>query len=179
MKKSFTTSVSIVSVLGLIGMLVGSTALATDTASVTATVTVQNVAIDFNTASPTSITWGTLGNNTASSTNPGGTITMKNTGNIAEDFQLQGQNSGTGKSGNGWDLKATAGTDEYVQKYCSTTCGTPFTNYTALTTSYTDSVVSNIAANGTQALDFQITTPNPSTKYTSQSVDISIRAVAH
>lgn len=163
-------------VLGLAGTFLSSVVLATDSAQVTATVTVQNIAIEFNSGSPTSIAYGNMGNNSSADTNPAGTITMKNNGNIAEDFQLKGNSVGDTPD---WTLAAVAGSDNYVHKYCSATCGSPPTNYSVLTTAYTDSVVSDIAASATQAFDFYINTPNPSTVFTEQAVSISIRVVAH
>lgn len=157
-----------VGILGLVGILAGSVAFAATTASVTATVTVQNVSVSV---APGSVAYGTLGANTSAGTNPAQTQTLTNNGNVTEDFNIRGQNSAS------WTLAATSGTDAYVHKFCTATCGTPPTNYTALTTS-NQTLATGIAASGTQAFDLYITTPNPSTVFTQQSVDVVVTAVA-
>ncbi len=146
-----------------------SVVLSSTTATVTATVTVQNISVSVSSGT---ISWGTLGSNTASSTNAAYTQTATNNGNVAEDFNIKGQNS------TNWTLAGTNGTDQYVQKYCTATCGTAPTNYTALTTNY-QTLATNKAASGTQTFDLYILTPNPSTVFTQQSVDITVQAVAN
>lgn len=143
-------------------------ARAADTATVTATVTVQNISV---TVSDGTVAYGTLANNTSAGTNPSDLQTATNNGNVTENFQIKGQNSV------GWTLAATAGSDQYVHKFCTATCGTPPTNYTALTTSY-QTLATGKAVSGTQTFDLYITTPNPSTVYTVQSVDITVLAEA-
>jgi hypothetical protein len=146
-----------------------SLAWAATTATVTATVTVSNVSV---TVSSGTITWGTLGSNTASSTRTAYTQTVTNAGNVAEDFTIKGQNSAN------WTLGATNGSDQYVQKFCTSGCTTPPTGYTALTT-VNQTLASNVASSGTVSLDLYILTPNPSTVFTQQSVDVTITASAH
>lgn len=144
-------------------------AMAASSASVAATVTVQNVSV---TVSPGTVAYGTLAVNSSSSTNPGSTQTVTNNGNVAEDITIKGQNS------TNWTLGGTAGVNQYVHKFCISTCGTPPTNYTALTTSY-QALATNIAASGTQTFDLDITTPTSSTSFTQQSVDVTVLAAAH
>lgn len=142
---------------------------AATSATVTATVTVQNISV---TVSSGSVTYGTLSNNSSAGTNPAQTQTATNNGNIAESFNISGSNS------TNWTLGATAGSDVYVHKFCSASCGTPPTSYTALTTG-NQTLATNIAAAGNQTFDLYITTPNPSTVYTVQSVDVTVQAVAY
>ncbi|KKT34691.1 MAG: hypothetical protein UW23_C0031G0015 [Candidatus Collierbacteria bacterium GW2011_GWA1_44_12] len=140
--------------------------LATDTATVTATVTVQNISVSV---SPGTVTYGTLANNASADTNPAATQTATNNGNVAEDFFIKGVNTAD------WTLAGTAGSDQYVHKFCVATCGTPPTNYTALTIN--DSALATaVATSGTQTFDLEITTPNPSTVYTEQSPNITVTA---
>lgn len=143
-------------------------ARAASTASVTATVTVQNISV---TVTDGTVAFGTLASNSSTGTNPADTQTATNNGNITENLNIKGQNSGS------WTLGATAGSDQYVLKFCTATCGTPPTNYTALTTSY-QTLATSVATSGTQTFDLYITTPNPSTVYTQQSVDVTVQAVA-
>jgi hypothetical protein len=172
MRKNITKKFIIpVSVLGLAGMLVAySVALAASTATVAATVTVQNISLSVVDGS---IAYGTLGSNTTKSTctselNDLQTIT--NDGNVAETFNIKGQNSGN------WTLAATAATDQYVHKFATSTC-TTWSGGTALTTSYA-TAATNVAASGTVNLNLQINTPNPSTVFTQQSVDVLLQAIA-
>ncbi|MSR85552.1 hypothetical protein EXS71_03935 [Candidatus Uhrbacteria bacterium] len=142
---------------------------AAGTATVAATVTVQNISV---TVSDGSISYGTLPANTATSTIAtalNDTQTGTNAGNVAEDFNIKGQNSAN------WTLAATTAADQYIHKFCIATCSNPV-NFTVLTTSY-QVLASNIAANGTKTFDLQITTPNPSTVFTQQSVDVTVQAV--
>ncbi len=167
MGKSLFASISI---LGLIGMLVFSTALAGTTATVTATVTVQSISLGVTDGG---VTYGTLGQNTTKSTcsselNDAQTVT--NDGNITENFNIKGQNSAN------WTLGGTAASDVYVHQFKNGTCAT-FSAGTALTTSY-QTLASGIATSGTATLNLQINTPNPSTVFTQQSVDVMVQAVA-
>jgi len=145
-----------------------SVALAAGTATIAATVTVQNISVSV---SDGTIAYGTLGSNSSAGTNGTDTQTATNNGNVAEDFNIKGQNSGS------WTLGGTAGADQYVHKFCTATCGSAPTNYTALTTSY-QALANSVAASGTQTFDLYITTPNPSTVFTQQSVDVTVQAVA-
>jgi len=160
-----------ISVLGLVGMLVAYQVIfAADTATVAATVTVQNISLSV---ADGTVAYGVLGSNTTKSTctselNDAQTVT--NDGNVAENFNIEGQNSAN------WTLAATAGSDQYVQKFATSTCST-FSGGTALTTSYA-TAATNVAASATSTLNLQINTPNPSTILTQQSVDVGLQAVA-
>lgn len=176
----FASSVLVVVLVGV--MVVGGIVQSATDATVTATVTVQNVQM---TLSQSSFAYGSISSNTASSTVglfAGAGIIATNTGNVASDFDIYGANTGTGKAGNGWDLLGTAGTDEYVHKFCNDTdndCTLPAgqANYSALTTS--PAVLKNtVAGSGTVAFQLQITTPNPSTKFTEQSVPVTVQISA-
>ncbi len=97
------------------------------------------------------------------------TQTTKNDGTIAEDFNIEGQNTSCP-----WTLAATSGTNQYVHEF-STNSGT---TWTPLSTSY-QSLTSNISTNGTQNFDLRLITPTSTNCITQQSVDITIQAVAH
>lgn len=94
---------------------------------------------------------------------------VKNDGNVAEDFNIKGQNTVCP-----WVLAATNGTDQYVHEF-STTSGSA---WTALTTAY-QSLITAIAVNGTQNLDLRMTVPTTSSCFTEQSADVTIQAVQH
>lgn len=154
--------------------LISSIAQAADTATVTATVTAQNVAVSV---SDGSIAYGTLEQNSTKNTLLAGANDMQtatNDGNVTSTINIKGQNSAN------WTLAGTAGSDAYTHHFCNDTdldCSTPLTNYTALTTSY-QSLDTGVAASGTVDFQLQINTPNPSTVFTQQSVDVTVQAVA-
>ena len=142
---------------------------AAETATVTATVTAQNVSV---TVSDNSVTYGTMSLGSSKSTiTLSDTQTATNAGNITSQLNIKGQNS------TGWTLAGTAGSDQYVHKFCTASCSTPPTNYTALTVNY-QTLSASIAASGTQDFDLELTVPNSSTTYTQQSVDVIVQAVA-
>ncbi len=141
---------------------------AASTATVTATVTVQNISV---TVTDGSVAFGTMASNASAGTNGTDTQTATNNGNITENINIRGQNS------TNWTLGTTAGSDQYILRFCIATCGTPPTNYTALTTNY-QTLASGITTTGNQTFDLYITTPNPSTVYTQQSVDVTVQAVS-
>jgi hypothetical protein len=142
---------------------------AAETATVTATVTAQNVSV---TVSDNSVTYGTMSLGSSKSTiTLSDTQTATNAGNITSQLNIKGQNS------TGWTLAGTAGSDQYVHKFCTASCSTPPTNYTALTVNY-QTLSASIAASGTQDFDLELTVPNSSSTYTQQSVDVIVQAVA-
>ena len=146
--------------------------LGANTASVSATVTAQNVSLTVSTGT---ISYGTIPLGSSKSTittdlNESQTVT--NNGNVAEDFNIKGLDTGN------WTLAATPGSEQYTHKFCTTSCTNPPTGFTALTTSY-QTLASNIAALGTQKFDLQITTPTSTATFTQQTVQVSIQAVAH
>lgn len=138
-----------------------SSALETSTSSATVSVTITT---DGAIAYGTIIAGGTKTTITLADTQ-----TAKNDGDVAEDFNIKGQNTACP-----WTLTATSATDQYVHEF-STNGGT---NYTALTTSY-QALATNIAVNGTQNVDLRITTPTSTNCFTQQSADIIIQAVQH
>lgn len=147
------------------------------TATVTSTVTVQNVSVSVSSGT---VSYGTLATNTSLSTlaSPGlgDQQTATNNGNVAEDFNVKGQDSAN------WILDTANSTlDHYIHKFCVASCGTDAspTNFTALTTSYAALGAGNVATSGTQTFDLRITTPQTSDNFTSQSVDVTVQAVAH
>jgi hypothetical protein len=118
------------------------------------------------------ISYGTIPANSTKSTctselNDAQTVT--NDGNVTENFLIKGQNSAN------WTLAATAGSNQYVHKFLNGACST-FSGGTALTTS-DQNFATGISPSGTATLNLQMNTPNPSTVYTQQSVDVTITAV--
>ncbi len=171
MTRKITKSVVPIGILGLVGMLVVySVSLAASSATVTATVTVQNISLSV---SDGAVAYGTLASNTSKSTctselNDGQTVT--NNGNVAETFRIKGVDT------TNWTLASTTASDQYVHQFKNGTCST-FSSGTALTTSDQD-LATNIGASATTTLNLQIITPNPSTVFTQQSPNVTLTAVA-
>lgn len=162
---------SIATVLALLLTFVFPVAAA-DTGVVTATVTAQNVSV---TVADGTVSYGIVVLNTSKSTTAGDLNdlqTATNNGNVAEDLNIKGQDTAA------WTLTASAGANQYTQKFCISSCTTYPTNYTALTTSY-QTLATNIATSGTRTFDLGLTTPTSTSSYTSQSVDVTVQAVAH
>lgn len=154
------------------GLFLVSSVSAGTSATVTATVTAQNISL---TVAPGTVTYGTLALNSSKSTiatDLNATQTVMNNGNIAEDITIAGSSSAN------WTLAATAGANQFVHQFCTASCSAPPTNFTALTTSF-QALATNVAANGTQPVDLRLTTPTSTTFFTSQSVGVTIQAAAH
>ncbi len=167
MKSFFAT----IGILSLIGMMVIGLAQAGTEATVAATVTVQNISVSV---SDGTVVYGTLAvNATASTRSPVDLQTATNNGNIAEKFNIKGMDA-TGSTQT-WTLAATAGSAQYIHGFCTSSCTTPPTSYTALTTSYA-TLAASVAASGTQTFDLYINTPTATTDFTVHTVDVMVQA---
>jgi hypothetical protein len=127
--------------------------------------------ISVSVTSSGTVSYGIVPANSSKDTTASGldnTQTVKNDGTIAEDFNIKGQDSAN------WTLAALPGSNQYVHKFSTNGGGL----WTALTTSYR-SLITNIAANGTQNFDLQITTPTSTNIFSQQSVDVTIQVVEH
>jgi hypothetical protein len=99
------------------------------------------------------------------------TQTATNNGDVAEDFEIMGQDSAD------WTLAGSAGDATYAHKWCITNCDSSPT-WTAITNAYT-TLVENIASTSYQDVDFQVTVPTSNAGSNEQDVDITIRAIEH
>lgn len=150
---------------------------AATTASVTATVTVQNVAISRT--SDGTVPYGTLTTSDTQDTTTAAegdgiddTQTFQNDGNINEDFAIQGQDSAN------WELADAPGDETYAHKTCITSCDGASPSWTAFNEDGYTEFATGIAASGTQDVDLQILTPTSTTHYDQQSVDVVVQASA-
>jgi hypothetical protein len=144
---------------------------AASTATVTATVTLENLSVSV---SDGTISYGTMSTNTSKSTiasDLNDVQTATNDGNIVTDLNIRGQNS------TAWTLAASSGTNQYVHRFCTSSCGSPPTSFTALTTNY-QTLSDDLGASSTQTFHLQITTPTSTSSFTQQSVDVIVQAVA-
>jgi len=145
---------------------------AANTGTVSATVTAQNISV---TVSDGTITYGILAVSTSKSTTASDLNdlqTATNNGNVAEDFNIKGQDS------TAWTLAATPGSEQYTHRFCTTSCTTPPTGYTALTINY-QTLSTNVTTSGTQTFDLQLSTPTSTANFDPQSVNVIVQAVAH
>jgi len=100
--------------LGVVGMVIGAAVLGATEATITATVTVQNISLSV---SDGSIAYGVLPTGYSKSTcDLNDTQTVTNDGNVAEDFNIKGKDS------ENWTLADTAGTNQYVHKFATSPC---------------------------------------------------------
>ena len=136
----------------------------TTTGAVTVSVTVGDGVIAYG--------FIAAGGSKSTSTGVWDTQTATNTGNVAEDFSIQGTDSAD------WTLAASAGSEQYSHAFCTASCASPPTNYAALTTGGT-SLASNITAGAAQAFDLNIAVPTSTSHYGSENVDVTIIATQH
>jgi len=148
---------------------------------------IDNTSLDVTSVANVSVSvsdgvveYGAMPANTSKSTLPGELNDMQtatNDGNVTENFNIKGQDATGG--GCTWTLASSNGSDQYVHQFCNDTdfdCSSPPTNYTALTTSY-QPLDTGIAVSGTVDFQLRITTPNLSSCYGEQSVNVTIQAV--
>jgi hypothetical protein len=149
--------------------------LAADTGDVSATVTVQNVAI---TVTDGTVEYGTLAaSGTKDTVTLTDTQTANNTGNVQEDFNIKGYNVSSGCS---WTLSSSTGSEQYFHKFCNDTdndCATPPTSYSALTTDYA-TLGSDVTASGTVDFQLQIGVPSSTSCTDEATVTVTVQAVA-
>jgi len=153
-------------------MPIGNMVLAASTSTVGVTVTVQNVSVSV---ADGTVAYGILGlNATASTRSPVDLQTATNDGNVTEQFNIKGIDA-TGVVN--WTLAATAGSEQYIHGFCTSTCATVPTNYTALTTGYA-TLAASVAASATSTFDLYIKTPTVTTDFTVHTADVTVQAVA-
>ncbi|MFH1173292.1 MAG: hypothetical protein V1692_02065, partial [bacterium] len=131
------------------------------------------ISIDINTDGV--ISYGLMNSNESKSTiDLGDMQTAGNDGNVTENFNIVGMDSAS------WELGDTTGSDQYVHMFCNDTtfdCSSPPTNYTAFNEDSYTTWATGITASSTADFQLRITTPNPSTVYTQQTVDITVQAI--
>ena len=155
--------IATICILSLVGMVVGVVAQGADTASVAATVTVQNISV---TVTDGTVAYGVMAAGASKDTlSPADLQTATNNGNVTENFNIRGTDSGT------WTLGATAGSNVYVHKF-STNSGAAWTALTLVN----QTLATGKAVSGTQTFDLQITTPTVSADYIGHSVNVTVQA---
>lgn len=165
-------------ILVFTGMILGTIALAGDTAAVTATVTAKKISVAITNGT---VAYGTVAlSGYASTTSSGGGLGVTppratNDGSVAEDLNITGSNSAN------WTLAAAIDTDKYTHKFCNVAdCeNTPTWTAIVVTPTYTTLSSSTVAVNGYQDFDLEIRVPSASGSYAQQSVNLTVQAVEH
>jgi len=164
-----------IAILALISMTVGVASNAANEASVSATVTVEQISVSVSNGI---VAYETLAVNTSKDTTSASeqlnnTQIATNDGNVTVDLNIRGTDSTP------WTLAATAGSDLYVHEFCKVDTGDCDSSpaWTPLTTS-NQTLEEDLAATGTYDFDLKITTPTISTSYTEQSVNVTVLASA-
>ncbi len=127
--------------------------------------------ISVTLSSDGTVTYGTLAASATANTTSGGlndTQVAENDGNGSESFNIKGQNTSCP-----WTLASSSGAEQYKHEF-SVNSGSV---WTPLTTSY-QTLGSGIAVSGTKSFDLKITMPSSSSCATSQSVNVTLQAVA-
>ncbi len=159
--------ISSILVLGLAGLAVGAGTQAADTATVGATVTVQNISVSVIDGT---VEYGTIAAGSSKDTlSPVDAQTATNDGNVTETLNIRGTTSSPGS----WTLAGTAsGATNYKHEFSKDAF---FTLGTALTLD-NQVLASGVLAGNSQAFDLKITTPPSATDFTQQSVNVVVQA---
>jgi hypothetical protein len=123
---------------------------------------------------PGSIDYGILKMGTTKNTiDLGSILTIKNAGNVTEDFMIKSSNA-IRDGGTDWILitGGTPGEDQFKHE-CSVGGG-----WTWIGSDYGSPIFTNVVPNGTEALDLQITMPSSTTDSGEHTITITILAVA-
>lgn len=145
---------------------------ALDTGTIAATVTASNLSL---TVSPGSISYGSVALNAATTTvGHGYTQTVTNTGST---MKLNVKSSDA-INGTTWILDTSNATLDHYMHEVSTTTGSAYMKFPANNTYITASSTMYTGAGNTQALDFQLTTPNTSSDFVQKTITITVQATS-
>ena len=118
------------------------------------------------------VAYGILGQNVQKSTiDLTDTQTVKNDGNVPEDFSIK---TSVATGGTGWTLGSSAGTNIFVHEF-SSNGGGAWTKFITADTYSATLLATNVAVNGTQNFDLRITSPTSSDSV-QKSITITILA---
>ncbi len=162
--------VALILFISLAGLMMHLGVRAADTDTVSATVTAEQISLSVSDAN---IAYGVVGIGESVTTLDVGetdTQTITNTGNVVEDFHLQGTDSTS------WTLAGSTGNEQYTHEYSIDGGGT-WAGYLN-NSSYTE-IVTGIGTSATQDFDLRLTTPDTTDATDEQSVDVSVQATAN
>lgn len=169
-------------VVGLVaGLALGVVALTVPAGAdegITATVTAELVAVTGDcTGSPCAFDYGVLGTS-ANAFSP--IITVENTGNVDEDFSLQGSDATDDVANilaNEWALEATIAANQYTHEFDDDTAS--FASPGFLNDSSGVSLIAGVSPAGTETFKLRIKMPSSTTTTNAHSVDVTILATAN
>ncbi|MDD4382277.1 MAG: hypothetical protein PHE21_02960 [Candidatus Dojkabacteria bacterium] len=176
--KKFLNKYSLIIALAVLSpIIIAPFVYALDEQSVAATVTVTNVSL---TVSDGTIAYGTLSTSTTKDTTTASlqlddSQTVTNNGNVAIDVKVKATADANVSP---WSIGASVDSEVYTHKTCVTTCDSS-PSWTAMTTSYGSAILSNIVAEDTADVDFQIGTPSSTASFTEKSVNVYLMAIEH
>ena len=154
-----------ITILGLVGMVVGVAVRGADTDTVIATVMPQTVSVSVDVED---VDYGVL--DVGETSTPSAVITATNGGNVTEKFEIKGSDSTPD-----WVLSDTAvGAETFMHEFA--TDDDSYAAYTALhNTGYT-TLDTSVATSGTQLFKLQLKMPSSTTATTQQSSTVTILA---
>jgi hypothetical protein len=148
-------------------------ALDQDQEPIAVTVTPKLVAISV---SPTTVSYGTVSLGVGK-TAPSDSITVTNSGNVAEDFDIEGDNAST--AGGMWSLVSGSGSPGANQFKHSFNLGPSYDDpFTALTSGFSN-FVDDVAASGTQDFKLKIEMPSSTSVYGQYTTKVELLATEH
>ncbi len=146
-------------------------ALTSGSSTINAVTSTEIVAVSVNTAT---INYGVV---TSSSTSSPQSVTVTNSGNVTESFEVSGDSAYCedewGDVINTWTLAGTIGPDAYKHEWSLTSVG----GYSALTTSYAQFATGK-AAGAAQALWLKLTAPSSTSSLGVYVAPVYVRATA-
>ena len=153
-----------ITILGLVGMVVGVVAQGASTDTVTATVTPQTVSV---TVDIESVDYGVLDMSETSA--PSAVITATNSGNVTEKLEIKGSDS------TNWTLSPSAvGANTFMHEFA--TDDDSYASYTALNNTTYDTLDTSVVESGTQLFKLQLKMPSSTTNTETQSTTITVLA---
>lgn len=166
-----------ITILTMVGMVVGIMVKAVDEKSVTATVTVSQISISISPGTVAYLTLGVTETEDTTSSGVNATQTVTNNGNVNVDLDIKGT---TATPQCTWTLAATQGDEQYFHKYCNSGTGSPDVCdadpvWNVLTTTYAQ-FDTGVIPTGTSKFDLQVGVPNTTTCTEAENVNVWVQA---
>jgi len=164
---------ALIAVLALVGVFIPAIVFATDTGTVTCTVSSIPVLVSVN-VTDGNVTYGSLAlgaNITTIALND--TQTARNNGNVVEDFIIRSSNA-TRTAGTNWTLVSTPPGNNQFNHQVSVNQGSSW-----ISMNVSPYFAMDVAVNGSQTFDLRITMPGSTTDYLEHTITVTIIAVQH
>lgn len=170
-KKLLTFSAITTLCLFLLLLSLAKITMAATEGTVNATVTAVIYSVSLDNAG--GISFGSVAQNSTKDTTTAGvndSTTATNNGSVTEKLSIKAGNS------TNWTLGASAGSETYTMKFCTTNCDTT-PSWTSMSTDYA-TLAASVAKDGTQVFDLQVGTPTSTTATGQQSITVTVLAEA-